>query len=392
MKTILGFFVLLGVGLLAGNLQAQTCHGTQSYAQDSEFIVRTARNEIKIMSYNLENLFDAEHDEGRDDYEFLPITHPGKAKCNFKQYYYREMCKKLDWTHEKVLMKLGQIRQVVAFQGGLPDIMAVQEVEGDKALGMLAETLGFDYYIHTSGNDKRIQLGLMFNERKIFYREAHEFVVAFPDELGVKTTRNILVVHFSPRENPKSILALYVNHWPSQAAPSAARGQAAQTLRNVVDYFSANYGAENYHVVAVGDFNTLDQEEEPHPFSYLADPSWKNSLLDLDAHYYREGHLQDPQQMHLKMPPGTYYYGKDRTWNKLDHFFVSQNLLDGSGMDVNAGSYRILAGSFMLTTHKDSKSSYCHYGIPNRYDFHTTQHGEAGFSDHFPILMKVKLH
>lgn len=388
MKAAVFFFVLI---LQTSISYAQNCAGVKSYAPAQEYVTQTSANEIKIMSYNVENLFDTKHDEGRDDYEFLPIRNPEKAKCDFKQGYYKQVCKTLDWTDEKVYLKLNQIRNVVALQGELPDILAVQEVENGEVVNMLAGALGYEYYLHTTGNDDRIELGIMFNESKVVFKEAQELIIEFPNGVGVKKTRNILVVHFTPKNDPNKILAVYTNHWPSQASPAGARVQAAMTMRQAVDYFTEMYGEQNYHVVATGDFNTVDRDV-PHPFhTVFYDQSWSNMLFDLDHVYYTVGYKEDPQQMHLRMPPGTYYYGKDRTWNKLDHFFLSRNLLDRQGIDAQSGSFRILAGDFMLASYDDKKSNFCYDGVPFRYDHFSSQADSAGYSDHFPILFKIKL-
>lgn len=369
---------------------AQQCGGQTTYASNSEFIVPVADNEIKIMSYNVENLFDTKHDQGRDDYEFLYLNDPEKANCEQKQGYYKQVCKTLDWTNEKLLIKLNQIRNVVALQGALPDIMAIEEVENGEMVSLLASTLGYEFYTHSTGSDNRIELGLMFSEKKLIFKEGIELIVEFPNG-GAKRTRNILVAHFALRSNPSQILAVYVNHWPSQGSPSIARVQAALTFRQGVDYFTAQYGAENYHVVAMGDFNTVDSDN-PHPFqSVIFDPSWSNVLYDASYIYYSQGYKADPQQMQNKMPPGTYYYGKDRQWNQLDHIFLSRNLLDNQGVDADQSSYRVLAADFMLTRYEDQKKNYCYDGVPFRYNHNESNPHAAGFSDHFPVLLKIKL-
>jgi hypothetical protein len=372
-------------------VRGQSCAGVKSYGKNFEYVTPVRANEIKVMSYNVENLFDAQHAIGRDDYEFLPIQHPEKSKCAFKQGYYKQVCKTLDWTDEKVYLKLNQIRNVIALQGELPDILAVQEVENEAVVNMLAGSLGYEYYIHTTGNDKRIELGLLFNEARMSFKEAQELIVEFPEGVRVKHTRNILVAHFVPKQNPNAILAVYVNHWPSQDSPAGARVQAALTMKSAIDYYTELYGVNNYHVIATGDFNTVDRDV-PHAFhNVLFDQSWKNMLFDLDHVYYSHGYREDPKDMYLKMPPGTYYYGRERIWNKFDRFFISRNLLDRKGVDAMTGTYRILAGEFMLATYEDKKSNYCYDGVPYRYNHFATNQVEAGYSDHFPILFKLKI-
>ena len=40
---------------------------------------------VEIMSYNVENLFDAKHDEGKIDWSFLPKDVPGKKEACAKE-------------------------------------------------------------------------------------------------------------------------------------------------------------------------------------------------------------------------------------------------------------------------------------------------------------------
>ena len=135
---------------------------------DHVFVQETAANEIKIMSYNLLNLFDAEKDEFSDDWQWLPINYPGKQRyCSkIQNPKMAKECAQFDWTYEKVDWKLNQIKKVVDFQGSKPDMLAVMEIENENVMRMLATKLGYQHYLITTSADKRgIDVGLLFNPR-----------------------------------------------------------------------------------------------------------------------------------------------------------------------------------------------------------------------------------
>ena len=81
-----------------------------------DWVMPAESNEIKVMTYNVENLFDTNHDEGKQDYEFLPVTHPLKSECATLGKY-RKPCEETDWTPEKMMMKISQIHRLVQAQG-----------------------------------------------------------------------------------------------------------------------------------------------------------------------------------------------------------------------------------------------------------------------------------
>jgi predicted extracellular nuclease len=98
---------------------------------------------IRVMSYNVENLFDTVHDQGKNDYEFLPKNHPEKIKyCKTEPDQKR--CLSEDWTNARLAIKLSQIRNVfAAIPGGFPQIMGLVEVENENAVKQLAAALRF---------------------------------------------------------------------------------------------------------------------------------------------------------------------------------------------------------------------------------------------------------
>jgi hypothetical protein len=367
---------------------------------DHVFIQGTAPNEIKIMSYNLLNLFDADKDLFSDDWLWLPKNHPGKSDYCKQLPTAKEQsyCGQFDWTYEKVDWKLNQIKKVVAFQGSQPDMMAVMEVENENVLRLLANKLGYQHYMITSSSDKRgIDVALMFNLKPgLVYMGWEPIYVRFDSN---RPGRDIMRADFTWNNHPFS---LYVNHWPSQRNPVAERVSSAKTLMNDVDQMTQNKGPQ-WSAVAVGDFNTIDSDS-PNPFrDFINNPRWNNHMYDAEA--YGRQSLQNPSLPFT--PPGTYYYGKDDTWSPLDRIAVTQNLIDQKDMEFAQESLRILFPQFMSFNWRRysdaSNNNNSDDGtvsspiaesrivrVPHRYNFDTNDETKRGFSDHLPVVFKLR--
>jgi predicted extracellular nuclease len=379
-------FVLASYAISNNQILAagDTCKGPTKYGAASDYVLNPGKNEIKIMSYNVENLFDAVHDDGRDDYEFLPKAAPEKENCSFENGYYKTLCYKTDWTDDKFRLHLDQTKKVLEAQGELPDVLIVAEVENVNVVSQLADTLGYPKFLVTSGSDKRIEAAILYKEDKLKLKEMKELVIEFPKGLRIKTTRNILVANFSVKGQADKILGVYANHWPSQGSPSGARVVAAKFLKQGIEANAKKYGKDNYYAIAGGDFNTIDSDD-PHPFEQLVD-----AVQDVETIYRKSAYKKDTNKMYENMPEGTYYYPTDKSWNHLDHFFVTPNLVKDGGMRAQIENFRIIAAPFMLKNKFTFKDN-CVNGIPAKYNVDTSAASGAGYSDHFPIEMTVDL-
>ncbi|MFK8137535.1 MAG: endonuclease/exonuclease/phosphatase family protein [Bdellovibrionales bacterium] len=362
--------------------------------KEFDFKQDTAPNELKIVSYNVQNLFDLKHDEGKNDWEFLRSTYPGKkAACEKVNSRYREKCRKSSWTKPRYKLKLRQIRDMLKAQGDLPDLLALQEIENEVVIEDLAELLGYTDFVVTDSPDKRgIDVALLYNSDKVDLDSSQEYEMKGPEFIN-KPTRNILAVNFSIKGDSDKILGVYVNHWPSQAAPSSKRYEVAKQLKKLVLQNKRRYKKKDYHIVVTGDFNTIPEDNPNHPFYHvLQSPSWKDRLYDVHSFVERSrGFLK------YMIPRGTYFYTKTAAWSLFDRFFVSANLLDDEGMTADIKSYRVVAPSFATVCFHNARYASNHqygsvtFGIPWRYDHMATSSDKAGYSDHFPIVLKIKL-
>lgn len=351
---------------------------------------------ISIVSYNVENLFDTKHDQDKEDWEFLPLKNEDgsvnqvKLKgCNsISNASRRKQCLGVDWTDDKLQIKLQKISQVINLQGDLPDALALVEVENANVLGLLADTLGYsreNMYI-TSGNDERgINVALLFKNRLLAYHSQSEIAVVTEDGFALGT-RKILVVNLKVKGSDQ-IIGVYINHWPSQGNDVKDRIAAATALNKLIDEQSKKIGS-NYHSIAVGDFNVI-QYDRPHTIIEMVEGR-SNGLRDTLSILKKAD-----EDIFYQLATGTSYFTYGNTWDYLDKILVSQSLLDGKHLSVVKNSFRILA--FNETSNPyDVRNPLRHtFGnilqrIPNRYNFKSVSPDKAGFSDHYPVRILLE--
>jgi endonuclease/exonuclease/phosphatase family metal-dependent hydrolase len=381
------------LGLVLATCQAFAAndprYDKRNQRKSEDFTVPVAANEIKIMAYNVENLFDVEHDEGKKDWEFLPKDSTHKKNCE-SEGSYKKQCYATDWTASRLALKLKQIHNAIQAQGDLPDILVVEEIENSKVIGMLAKELGYSgYSVSDSPDERGVDVAILYNENKLNFLNSAEKEI---NEEGLKT-RNILACNFALKGAASEILGVYANHWPSQGKKSEARMAAARTLKAFVEEQAEKRttNKSKYHAILAGDFNTIDVDR-PHPFhEVITHNSWKRRFYDSQLLFES---IQTKER--LRIPPGTYFFGGDGAWNRLDHMFLSGSLVDGEGLELVPDSFRVVAPEFMTRAFEYNSISHHQYasvifGVPKAYEHNADTAETAGFSDHFPIVLKLKM-
>lgn len=217
-----------------------------------------ARDSIKIVAYNVENLFDTIPAQEYNDQEFSP----GGVKHWNKQRYYTKVRK-----IARVLTDIGQ--------WSYPDLIGLCEIEGDSVVRHLSRAPGlrggsYEYAV-SSGRDARgIEVALLWNSRQfalISHKEIPTYITgslppwyAPTDTLACHTQgyagRNVLWVTLA-RYSDHTRWHVFVVHAPSrrngikQTNPN--RIQLCQRVRSATDSIRAN--TPNDYIVIMGDFN-----------------------------------------------------------------------------------------------------------------------------------------
>lgn len=344
---------------------------------------------LEIMSYNVENLFDAKPDvvngKSKEDFAYLPKDHPNKETgCKTVAKFRKRECYETNWTEEKIEWKLENVKTAIESEkNNKPDFLGLIEVENKEVVERLAKKLGYSQVEITESPDERgIDVALIFNETesiKKISRNEHVIDVERP-------TRNILEVEFLI--DGKYPLTIFVNHWPSLSNPDSWRVKAAEKLVNRVKEIQTKNPAMSF--LAIGDFNTIP-ENNPHPFTTVLQKD--GFMIDGHENMVKSGKIS--QEEMAKMPKGSYFYAKGKQWNMLDRIFYSPNLTDGKDLEVTPESFRIHMPKSVLrewTIGKgDDPNSFVPFFVPKSFKHEKNSKDEMGFSDHLPIYMKIEV-
>lgn len=296
----------------------------------------TARAQ-RVVWWNVENVFDCQHDSLKDDYEFLP---EGTYHWTKSRYW-----KKLD--------NLSRTIAAIAGDDGWPMIVGMCEVENDTVLRDLTRRsplrLARYSYVHEEGPDKRgVDVAMLYDSLQ-FHLLGHKAIRIPSQEHGFSPTRNILHAWGRCPTLPDTLHIIIV-HLPSRAG-SGRKGEmhrrlAVTTLCNLLDDLKGKC------VMLMGDFNV-----EPTDKIFR---SIKERLTSLMPQSRKE----------LRQAKGTYYFRK--MWGFIDHIIISPNMLHHVKGSVTVGRF-----PFLLTEK----------GTPWR-----TFQGpvyKGGISDHLPIWVDL---
>lgn len=291
----------------------------------------------RIVWWNIENLFDCQHDSLKDDLDFLP---EGSYHWTKGRYW-----KKLD--------NLSRTIAAIAGDGAWPMVVGMCEVENDTVLRDLTRRSPLRFacyaYIHKEGPDARgIDVAMLYDSLQ-FSHLGHKAVPIPSKEHGFNPTRDILHV-WGRCQNLPDTLHIIIMHLPSRSG-SGRKGErhrrlAVATLCNLLDEL------EGKQVLLMGDFNA-----EPTDRIFKDIGKRLTSLMP-----------QSRKELHGKQ--GTYYFRG--LWCYLDHILISTNILPFIKERVTIGHL-----PFLLTEK----------GTPWRTFQGPVYRG--GFSDHLPIWVDL---
>ncbi|MGB5689699.1 MAG: endonuclease/exonuclease/phosphatase family protein [Woeseiaceae bacterium] len=324
------------------------------------------RDDVTIMSFNVQNLFDTVDDPGKDDKAYLPLAAKQNAEhieaCNeIEVASWRDECLTLDWSDAALDHKLGvlaaTIRQVNDGRGA--DIIALQEVENIAVLERLRNEylvgLGYLPAILVEGTDARgIDVAFLSRLPLAGEPQLHPLLLAdYPDRQG--DTRGVLQADFMLPDG--SVLTGFSVHFPAPYHPTPMRIAAYEHLAALRDALP-----DDHHAFAAGDFNTTSSEDEREDMlDNYARPVWTV------AHDLGCGECS-----------GTYYYGRDDTWSFLDMILFSPARGENTTARIRADSVTIANGNPAQVSPE---------GTPQRY--RSAQ--RTGVSDHWPMTATIEL-
>ena len=322
-------------------------------------IITLIAQPMKIMTYNVENLFDTRHDSLKNDTEFLPTS-------------------EMKWTNKRFQEKLHEVMQVITGVGGdeLPLLVGLCEVENDYVLKAMAQMdpydqLGYDY-VHYEGPDARgIDVALLYQRDKFTPLASRPIAVELPNG---QRGRDLLYVCGALSDS--TLLHIIQVHFPSRREGALVsepnRIAAAKAVREVVDSLLTIDSQAG--IIIMGDFN--DNPSDKAPSTTLASLPYITSGFE-DLRLYNlcwDGHGFDNREI------GSYFH--DSRWDMLDQIIVSGALLNGNL------SVRVMPKAEVYNpewiSKRDKRTGEM---VPRRT--YVGPFYQGGVSDHYPVFVEM---
>ena len=310
----------------------------------TKWCIHIAAQPLRIVSYNVENLFHPEHDtilkderirglEGeriidKDDYEWTP---EGERRWSYTRYYRKEE------NIARVLTSMGEWSGV--------DIVGLQEIENAAVVKRLCYTMRrneYDFVHYESPDPRGIDVALIYKKSRVDTIRTRKLSC---EERELKT-RDILYV--CAQVDKQDTLHLFVCHLPSQRGGKAEsewkRKAAKEVLQTAIDSVFALHS--DAKIIVMGDMNS-----EP-----------KNDLKGLVNRMIEERY-------------GTHKY--QGRWTCLDQFYTSTNLQKISAVTIYDAEW---------IQEPDEK----YLGLKPKRTYNGFQY-QNGYSDHLPIQLILNI-
>lgn len=331
-------------------------------------LASSASQNLTIAAYNAHNLFDAEDDGGE----------------------YEEFTTATGWSREKYERRLENvglaISSIFTQKGRCPDILCLEEIEGQSVLEDLAggvfKSEGYRWIVSGGPEDSAIVCGLLSR-----IPVSGVLLHRVEDSWGFGPGRDILEVTF---DIPENSLTIFLCHWKSRREGAEltepARRASASLLRGRIESLEKEFPGRP--ILVCGDFNESPDEfarmRGAYPTALMPDPgeaihsprgvgdipeAWLAQALvvskspsSIDA----GGLLYSPWASE-----GGYSYVFDGEEQQLDGFLLNAAFFDNRGLEYS---------SFLVGTGEKLMDSS---GEPLAWD------GSGGFSDHLPIALSL---
>lgn len=330
---------------------------SQALAQNQE--------SFKVMTYNVENLFDSKHDEGKDDYTYLPLEAKQSPEIQkicaaIQDGGWRNECFNLDWNDDVINKKMANIAQVILHEnGGIgADVVVLPEVENAAILERLRSeflaSAGYEHAILLEGQDERgIDVGIISR----FPLEGKPVIHQVPHrDSNAAKTRGILEAQFKlPSGKTATVLGV---HFPSPHNPKEQRVTSLNYLNDLAKQVKKTSDV----VIAAGDFNITRDEQD---------------LL--------RGVQKDWQISHFvgcNSCQGTNYFKKGNSWSFLDVIMVYKG--SNPAEDESNLNWGFDQDSIRVANDLDIQKT--RQGYPDAFDVKTSE----GVSDHFPMAADIQ--
>ena len=302
---------------------------------------------------------------------------------------YAEFLQSAGWSREKYM---GRINAISAAIGGLkpqPDILMLEEIESNVILEDLAAALPKNYACSHFANNPGAAMGLgILSRLPLTETKNHSITIN-----GETTPRPVLEARV---ETEKGDIVLFVCHWKSKlgdddVTEKIRRSSVRVILRRIHEI---KENEPDIGFIVAGDLN------ENYDEFYRQGSKAISALVPDDPYCVKlsnanGGEQKDffiitgskpplsvnfPQEAIVLFSPwmsdlqnGSYYY--KHNWETIDHFLISGHFFDNSDWEYE----KVIIGNFEPFANSS--------GIPIPYNAKTG----AGLSDHFPLILTIRL-
>lgn len=317
----------------------------------TEWGIYIAAQPLRIVSYNVENLFHPEHDtilkderirglEGeriidKDDYEWTP---EGERRWSYTRYYRKEE------NIARVLTSMGEWSGV--------DIVGLQEIENAAVVKRLCYTMRrneYDFVHYESPDPRGIDVALIYKKSRVDTIRTRKLSC---EERKLKT-RDILYV--CAQVDKRDTLHLFVCHLPSQRGGKAEsewkRKAAKEVLQTAIDSVFALHS--DAKIIVMGDMNSEPKNDLKGLVNRMVVESQKSKVESYGTHKYQ---------------------GR---WTCLDQFYTSTNLQKISAVSIYDAEW---------IQEPDEK----YLGLKPKRTYNGF-HYQNGYSDHLPIQLILNI-
>lgn len=297
---------------------------------------------LKVVSYNVENLFYPERDSLKDDSEWTP---EGERRWSYTRYY-----RKVE-NIARVLTNIGEWDGV--------DIVGLQEVENALCVKRLCYTLRrgeYDFVHYESPDARGIDVALIYKKSRVDTIATRAIKVKGERVNGERLiTRDILYV--CAQIDKRDTVHFFVCHLPSQRGGKAEsewkRRVAKEVLQGAID--SVYLAFRDPKIIIMGDFNGAPKE---------------------DIRGVKNKMIVESQKSKVERPNGTHKY--QGRWTCLDHFYTSPSLDSLSRAEIYNAAW---------IQEPDEK----YLDLKPKRTYNGFRYQKDGFSDHLPIVLTVSL-
>lgn len=326
--------------------------------------VQGQERRYRVVSYNVENLFDTKDDPETRDEDFTPYG-------------------KLHWHRQKYtdkLLKLAQTLKAVG-EGDFPAFIGLCEVENGNVLSDLVRKTelaeGNYVFVHRDSPDPRgIDVAFLYRPDLFCLLEKDFLPVVFPEDKTVRT-RDILYASGVLKEKgvlSTDTLHFFVCHFPSMSGGEAEsewkRERAASVVKARIN--ALQRVSPTAAIIVLGDLN--GKADRPAQTKGLGTQKFQEGKA-ADTCLYNTGYYL------LNLGYGSYKYKGN--WQTIDHIIVAGSLLNGKQAVQSDSKLRVFAPRFLLEEDK------AYYGFkPFRTYLGPRYNG--GYSDHLPIYLDLK--